>query len=232
MSWITPLRAPAVKALAEAGALQLRLFDEADLAEIAHPDFPGERLVACRNPALAAERTRKRSELLDATEADLAKVAAAVTRERRPLRGQDKIALRVATRIVNAHKMAKNFELSVTDSTLVFAPKATEIATEAALDGIYVVRTCVPGREGSTPAVWSRSTRASRSSRRTSPASRPSTWTCARCITTSKTPSELMCSSAACRLRHLAPPPSVGTDLVHRRSASRPHRPRRPRSLV
>ncbi|MGH9066824.1 MAG: IS1634 family transposase [Acidimicrobiales bacterium] len=145
MSWITSLRAPAVKALAEAGALQLSLFDEANLAEIAHPDFPGERLVACRNPALAAERTRKRSELLDATEADLAKVAAAVTRERRPLRGQDKIALRVG-RIVNAHKMAKHFELTITDSALVFARKATEIAAEAVLDGIYVVRTCVPAR--------------------------------------------------------------------------------------
>ncbi|MHB1554618.1 MAG: IS1634 family transposase [Acidimicrobiales bacterium] len=143
MSWITSLRAPAVKALAEAGALQLSLFDEANLAEIAHPDFPGERLVACRNPALAAERARKRSELLDATEADLAKVAAAVTRERRPLRGQDKIALRVG-RIVNAHKMAKHFELTITDSALGFARKATEIAAEAALDGIYVVRTCVP----------------------------------------------------------------------------------------
>jgi hypothetical protein len=145
MSWITSLRAPAVRALAEAGALQLSLFDEANLAEIAHPDFPGERLVACRNPALAAERTRKRAELLDATEADLAKVAAAVTRERRPLRGQDKIALRVG-RIVNAHKMAKHFELTITDSTFGFARKETEIAAEAALDGIYVVRTCVPAR--------------------------------------------------------------------------------------
>ena len=145
MSWITSLRAPAVKALAEAGALQLSLFDEANLAEITHPDFPGERLVACRNPALAAERTRKRSELLDATEADLAKVAVAVTRERRPLRGQDKIALRVG-RIVNAHKMAKHFELTITDTTFGFARKATEIAAEAALDGIYVVRTCVPAR--------------------------------------------------------------------------------------
>ena len=145
MSWITSLRAPAVKALAEAGALQLSLFDEANLAEIAHPDFPGERLVACRNPALAAERTRKRSELLDATEADLAKVAAAVTRERRPLRGQDKIALRVG-RIVNAHKMAKHFELTITDTTLGFARKAAEIAAEAVLDGIYVVRTCVPAQ--------------------------------------------------------------------------------------
>jgi hypothetical protein len=145
MSWITSLRAPAVAALAGDGVLQLSLFDEANLAEIAHPDFPGERLVACRNPALAAERTRKRIELLEATEADLTKVAAAVTRQRRPLRGQDKIALRVG-RIINAHKMAKHFELTITDTTLGFARKATEIAAEAALDGIYVVRTCVPAR--------------------------------------------------------------------------------------
>jgi hypothetical protein len=144
MSWITSLRAPAVAALAGDGVLQLSLFDEANLAEIAHPDFPGERLVACRNPALAAERSRKRQELLAATEADLAKVAAAVTRERRPLRGQDKIALRVG-RVINAHKMAKHFELTITDTTLGFARKTIEIAAEAALDGIYVVRTCVTG---------------------------------------------------------------------------------------
>jgi hypothetical protein len=142
MGWISSLRAPAVKALAEDGVLQLSLFDETNLAEIAHPDFPGERLVACRNPALAAERARKRQELLAATEADLAKIAAAVTRQSRPLRGQDKIALRVG-RIVNAHKMAKHFELTITDTSFGFARKTTEIAAEAALDGIYVVRTSV-----------------------------------------------------------------------------------------
>jgi Transposase DDE domain len=142
MSWITSLRAPAVKALAEDGVLQLSLFDDTNLAVIAHPDFPGERLMACRNPALAAERTRKRQELLEATEADLATVAAAVARERRPLRGQDKIALRVG-RIINAHKMAKHFELTITDTTLGYTRKTTEIAAEAALDGIYVVRTSV-----------------------------------------------------------------------------------------
>lgn len=142
MGWITSLRAPAVKALAEDGALQLSLFDEANLAEIAHPDFPGERLVACRNPALAAERTRKRDELLAATEADLAKIVAAVTTQRRPLRGRDKIALRVG-RVVNAHKMAKHFEVTITDTTLTYTRKNDQIAAEAALDGIYVVRTSV-----------------------------------------------------------------------------------------
>ena len=88
MSWITCLRAPAIKVLAEQGAIQLSLFDEANLCAITHPDYPGERLVACRNPALATERARKREELLVATEADLSKIEAAVTRERRPLRGK------------------------------------------------------------------------------------------------------------------------------------------------
>ena len=143
VSWITSLRAPAVRALAEAGALQLSLFDEANLAEITHPDFPGERLVACRNPALAAERTRKRDELLAATDADLAKIQAAVTRPQRPLRGKDQIALR-AGKIINRHKMAKHFDLTITETTFDYTRNTTQIAAEAALDGIYVVRTSVP----------------------------------------------------------------------------------------
>ena len=142
MSWITCLRAPAIKVLAEQGAIQLSLFDEANLCEITHPDYPGERLVACRNPALAAERARKREELLVATEVDLAKIQAAVTRERRPLRGKDQIALRVG-KVLNAHKMAKHFEVTITEDSLTLARRAEEIAKEAALDGIYVVRTCV-----------------------------------------------------------------------------------------
>jgi len=139
LGWITSLRAPAVAALAESGALQLSLFDEQNLAEISHPDYPGERLVACRNPALAAERARKREELLQATEADLAPIAAAVARDRRPLRGRDKIALRVG-KIVNRHKVAKHFELSFSDDQFSFARKADQISAEAALDGIYVIR--------------------------------------------------------------------------------------------
>jgi len=142
MEWITSLRAPAVKALAEAGAIQPSLFDEVNLVEIAHPDFPDERLVACRNPALAVERARKRAELLQATEVDLQKVQAAVTRTRRPLRGKDQIALRVA-KVVNRRKMAKHFELTITDDALGFTRKTAQIAAEAALDGIYVVRTSV-----------------------------------------------------------------------------------------
>jgi len=139
LGWITSLRAPAVAALAESGALQLSLFDEQNLAEISHPDYPGERLVACRNPALATERARKRLELLEATEADLAVIAAAVARDLRPLRGRDKIALRVG-KVVNRHKVAKHFELSFQDDQFSFSRKTDQISAEAALDGIYVIR--------------------------------------------------------------------------------------------
>ncbi len=139
LGWISSLRAPAIAALAEAGALQLSLFDQQNLAEITHPDYAGERLVACRNPALAAERARKRDELLAATEADLAPTAAAVERDRRPLRGADKIGLRVG-KVVNRHKMAKHFDLTIGEDHFSFARKTDQIATEAALDGIYVIR--------------------------------------------------------------------------------------------
>lgn len=139
LGWITSLRAPAIRLLAEAGALQMSLFDETDLAEITHPDYPGERLVACRNPALAIQRARKRDELLAATEADLAAVQAATTRDRRPLRGQDKIALRVG-KVVNAHKMAKHFTLAISDTGFTYTRNQDQIVAEAALDGIYVVR--------------------------------------------------------------------------------------------
>jgi hypothetical protein len=139
LGWITSLRAPAIQALAEAGVLQLSLFDEANLAEIAHPDYPGERLVACRNPALAVERARKRDELLAATEADLAPIQAAVERDRRPLRGRDKIALRVG-KVINRHKVAKHFALDIGDNHFRFTRDTDQIAGEAALDGIYVIR--------------------------------------------------------------------------------------------
>jgi hypothetical protein len=141
ISWVTCLRAPAIKALAEEGALQLSLFDETNLAEITHPDYPGERLVACRNPALAAERARKRSELLDATEALLVPIAAAVTAGR--LAGADKIGLRVG-RHLNHYKMAKHFDPVIEDDSFSFSRRQVEIDAEASLDGIYVVRTNVP----------------------------------------------------------------------------------------
>lgn len=140
LGWVTSLRAPAIRVLAEGGALQMSLFDQANLAEITdHPNYPGERLVACRNPALALQRARKRDELLAATEADLATLQAATTRDRRPLRGQDKIALRVG-KVINAHKMAKHFEPTITDTSLAYTRNNDTIAAEAALDGIYVIR--------------------------------------------------------------------------------------------
>jgi len=142
LDWITALRAPQVKALVRDGALQLSLFDQADLAEITHPDYPGERLVACKNPFLEAERARKRESLLQATEADLAKIAAAVQRERRPLRGTDKIALRT-DRVLRRRKVAKHFTIAITDTSFSYHRDQDSITGEAALDGIYVLRTTV-----------------------------------------------------------------------------------------
>jgi hypothetical protein len=140
IGWVTALRAPAIKALAEAGTIQLSLFDQTSLAEIAHPDYPGERLVACRNPALAIERARKRDELLAATEALLEPIAAAVDAGR--LKGADKIGVRVG-RAVNRYKMAKHFNLDISQDHFAFSRKAEQIAAEAALDGIYVIRTTI-----------------------------------------------------------------------------------------
>jgi Transposase DDE domain len=155
LDWITALRAPQVKALVRDGALQLSLFDQTDLAEITSPDFPGERLVACKNPFLQAERARKRESLLAATEADLAKIAAAVARDRRPLRGTDKIALR-ADRVLRRRKVAKHFTTAITDASFSYARNAASITAEAALDGIYVLRTTVePGSLHSSEVVSS-----------------------------------------------------------------------------
>jgi len=140
--WITALRAPAIKKLAGQGAIQLSLFDQVDLAEITHPDYPGERLVACRNPALAAERARKRGELLAATDAELDKVAAAVAARR--LVDAGKIGVRVG-RVLNRFKMAKHYELTIDDAAFSYQHKHDAIDAEAALDGVYVVRTSVTG---------------------------------------------------------------------------------------
>jgi hypothetical protein len=142
LDWITALRAPQVKALVRDGALQLSLFDQMDLAEISSPDYPGERLVACKNPFLEAERARKRESLLAATETDLGKIAAAVARERRPLRGKDKIALRT-DRVLRRRKVAKHFTTSISDDHFSYARDQDSITGEAALDGIYVLRTSV-----------------------------------------------------------------------------------------
>ena len=143
LDWISALRAPAIKALRDAGALQMSLFDERDMASITSPDFPGERLIVCRNRALAVERARKREDLLGATERDLARIAAAVARKREPLRGTAEIGLEVGA-VLNKHKMAKHFTLDIADTHFGFARKIEKIAAEAALDGIYVVRTSLP----------------------------------------------------------------------------------------
>ena len=143
LDWITALRAPAIRTLVEAGALQMSLFDQRDMAAITSPDYPGERLIVCRNPDLARERMRKREDLLAATEADLAVIAAAVRRARNPLRGEAEIALKVGA-VVNRHKVAKHFELSIGEASFSFHRKTEAITAEAALDGIYVVRTNLP----------------------------------------------------------------------------------------
>ena len=145
VDWISALRADQIRVLVNDAALQLSLFDEQNLFEITHPDYPGERLVCCHNPALADERARKRAELLAATEKELQTIAAATRRTRRPLRGQDKIALRVG-RVRNKFKMAKHFDLDITDAAFTFTRNQDSIAAEAALDGIYVLRTSLPAQ--------------------------------------------------------------------------------------
>jgi hypothetical protein len=150
LDWISALRGPAIRALVEAGSLQLGLFDERDLAEIESPDFPGERLVVCRNPLLAAERARKREDLLRATEARLATIVARV--EAGTLRGADKIGLAVG-RVIDRHKMAKHFTLDIAEGRLVVARRAPEIAAEAALDGFYVLRTSVASERLDAPGI-------------------------------------------------------------------------------
>ncbi|MHB1614363.1 MAG: IS1634 family transposase [Actinomycetes bacterium] len=153
LGWLTCLRAPQIAALArDEGPLQLSLFDQADLAELTHPDYPGERLVACRNPLLAEERRRKRGELLAATEAALAPIIAAVDDGR--LVGADKIGLRLG-RVINKRKMAKHFEVSVTDTTLAVTRRQASIDQEAALDGIYVLRTTLTHDRLDAPGVVS-----------------------------------------------------------------------------
>jgi hypothetical protein len=150
--WITALRAPAVQALREEGVLQLSLFDQHDLAEIRSSAFPGERLVACRNPLLGAERARKREALLVATEKELEKISKAVARERRPLRGEAAIGVRVG-RVLGRFKMAKHFHYEITDTGFRFERDPESIGDEATLDGIYVIRTTVPKEQMTAEAA-------------------------------------------------------------------------------
>ena len=139
LDWITALRAPQIRALLEAGAFQLSLFDQRDLAEITAPDFPGERLVVCRNPLLAEARARQRADLLRATEAILAKLADQIAHGRGP-KGKDKIA-RAVGRIENRYKLAKHFDIAIAEAGFSFHQNQARIAEEARLDGFYVIRT-------------------------------------------------------------------------------------------
>ena len=151
LGWLTCLRAPQIAALVkDDGPLQLSLFDESDLAEFSHPDYPGERLIACRNPLLAEERKRKRSELLVATEDALAPVISAVLEGR--LVGAARIGLKVG-KVINKFKMAKHFELCIGETTLTVSLKEDAISNEAALDGIYVLRTTIKKTDLDAPRV-------------------------------------------------------------------------------
>ena len=140
LEWISSLRSPQIRSLVDSGALQLGLFDQRSLAEITHPDFPGERLVVCKNPALAAERARKREDLLRATEALLAPVVSAVAEGR--VSDPGSIGVRVG-RVLDKHKVGKHFAVDIQAGTLVVQRREEQITAEAALDGIYVLRTSV-----------------------------------------------------------------------------------------
>ncbi len=142
LDWISALRSEQIRKLVDTGSLQLSLFDDKNLAELHDPAFPGERLVACRNPLLAQERQRKRDELLKETEKLLEKIVDATKRQRKPLRGQIEIARRVE-RVANKYKMAKHFEFHITDTSFSYRRNDDKIAAEARLDGVYVVRTSV-----------------------------------------------------------------------------------------
>jgi len=142
IQWISALRATQIQKLAAGGQLQMSVFDQTDLVEIAHPDFPGERLIVCFNPLLAEERARKRPELLAATEKQLEKIAAATKRRKSPLRGKQNIGMR-AGRILNRYKMGKHFKLRIEEDSFHYQRKTANIEREENLDGIYVIRTSV-----------------------------------------------------------------------------------------
>ena len=146
LDWIGALRSSAIRALVESGAVQMSLFDETDLIEVRSDAYPGERLMVCRNPQLAKERSRKREDLLQATEKLLDPIVAATKREKNRLKGQDKIALRVG-KVIGKYKMAKHFALDIKDQSFGYRRDAESIAREAALDGLYVVRTSLPESE-------------------------------------------------------------------------------------
>ena len=140
MGWITALRGPQIRKLFQSGPLQLSLFDQRDLAEIQSPDYPGERLIVCRNPLLAEERARNRQQLLQATELELEKIVQATQRPKRRFKGKDRIALRVG-KVLNRYKVGKHFVLEIGEESFSYQRRQERIEQEAALDGIYVIRT-------------------------------------------------------------------------------------------
>lgn len=142
LQWITALRSSAIRTLVVDGTLQLTLFEERDMAEITHPEYPGERLIACRNPLMAERRAKVREELLRATEKELEKIAEATHRTNRPLRGKDKVGLRVG-KVIGKYKVGKHFQITITDSAFSYRRDAARIEQEEAIDGIYVIRTSV-----------------------------------------------------------------------------------------
>ena len=185
--WITALRAPAIKKLmADDAPLQLSLFDQQDLAEITSPDFPGERLVACRNQVLAADRVRTRQDLLAATEKLLAPITARMAAGR--LQGAGEIGVEVG-KVITRYKTGKHF----TVTTLAVTRRQDQIDAEAALDGFHVLRTPVPPPSCGPPPPWSPPTRTSNTSSGTSATSKPTTWICARCSTAWKNASAPTC---------------------------------------
>jgi transposase len=145
LDWITALRAPSIRRLVQEGMIQPSLFDETDLAEIHSPEYPGERLIVCRNPFLAEERRRKREELLQATEQELDKVVKATLRDKRRVKGADKIGLRVGS-VLNRYKVGKHFRVEIAEDSFRYERDEQKIAQEACLDGIYVIRTSVPNK--------------------------------------------------------------------------------------
>lgn len=154
--WITALRSSQVQQLFTSGVLLLSLFDNCDWVEVQSEAYPDERLIACRNSSLAAQRYHKRVELLQATEEELDKIVAATTRDKNPLQGKDAIGIRVG-KVINRFKMAKHFQIEITDNSFNYQRNSSSIATEEKLDGIYVIRTSVAAEKlSATEAVRAR----------------------------------------------------------------------------
>ena len=152
LDWISALRTEGIRKLRKAGAIQMSLFDKQDLAEVTSEHFPDERLVVCRNPALAEQRIRKREELLKATEEKLEPIRLATLRTRNPLRGEQAIGLRVG-KVIGKHKMAKHFDLTITENSFTYTRNKARIREEAALDGLYVVRSSVDKKQMNSEQV-------------------------------------------------------------------------------